>query len=67
MMITITELEFVLFIGLVVMTYLYFKQRAEIVSFKTQTMNIFHQVAIGKLKIKETEDGFEMEVTNASK
>jgi hypothetical protein len=66
-MITITELEFVLFIGLVVMTYLYFKQRAEIVSFKTQTMNIFHQVAIGKLKIKETEDGFEMEVTNASK
>jgi len=66
-MITITELEFVLFIGLVVMTYLYFKQRAEIVSFKTQTMNIFHQVAIGKLKIKETDDGFEMEVTNASK
>jgi len=49
------------------MTYLYFKQRAEIVSFKTQTMNIFHQVAIGKLKIKETEDGFEMEVTNANK
>jgi len=66
-MITITELEFVLFIGLVVMTYLYFKQRAEIHSFKQQTMNIFHQVAIGKLKIKETEEGFEMEVTNANK
>jgi hypothetical protein len=30
-MITITELEFVLFIGMVVMTYLYFKQRAEII------------------------------------
>jgi len=29
-------------------------------------MNIFHQVATGKLKIKETDDGFEMEVTNAS-
>jgi hypothetical protein len=49
------------------MTYLYFKQKAEIVSFKTQTMNIFHQVAKGKLKITETEEGFEMEVTNANK
>jgi hypothetical protein len=65
-MITITELEFVLFIGMVVMTYLCFKQRAEMHSFKQQTMNIFHQVAIGKLKIKETDDGFEMEVTNVS-
>ena len=66
-MITITELEFVLFIGMVVMTYLYFKQKAEMHSFKQQTMNIFHQVAIGRLKIKETDDGFEMEVTNANK
>ena len=66
-MITITELEFVLFIGMVVMTYLYFKQKAEMHSFKQQTMNIFHQVAKGKLKITETEEGFEMEVTNASK
>ena len=65
-MITITELEFVLFIGMVVMTYLYFKQKAEMHSFKQQTMNIFHQVAIGRLKIKETDDGFEMEVTNAN-
>lgn len=65
-MITITELEFVLFVGMVVMTYLYFKERAEMHSFKQQTMNIFHQVAIGKLKIKETDDGFEMEVTNVS-
>lgn len=65
-MITITELEFVLFIGLVVMTSLYFKQKAEIHSFKQQTMNIFHQVAIGRLKIKETDEGFEMEVTNAN-
>ena len=65
-MITITELEFVLFIGLVVMTYLYFKEKAEGILFKRQTMNIFHQVAIGKLKIKETDDGFEMEVTNVS-
>jgi len=63
-MITITELEFVLFVGMVVMTYLYFKEKAEGVSFKRTTMNIFHQVAIGKLKIKETDDGFEMEVTN---
>ena len=65
-MITITELEFVLFIGLVVMTYLYFKEKAEGILFKRQTMNIFHQVAIGKLKIKETDEGFEMEVTNVS-
>jgi len=65
-MITITELEFVLFIGMVVMTYLYFKQKAEMHSFKQQTMNIFHQVAIGRLKIKETDEGFEMEVTNAN-
>lgn len=65
-MITITELEFVLFIGFVVMTFLFFKQRAEIISFKRTTMNIFHQVAIGKLKIVETEDGFTMEVTNAN-
>lgn len=65
-MITITELEFVLFICLVVMTYLYFKEKAEGVLFKRQTMNIFHQVAIGRLRIKETEEGFEMEVTNAS-
>jgi hypothetical protein len=48
------------------MTYLYFKEKAEGVLFKRQTMNIFHQVAIGKLKIKETDEGFEMEVTNAS-
>jgi hypothetical protein len=66
-MITITELEFVLFIGMVVMTYLYFKQRAEIILFRRQTMNIFHQVATGKLKINETDEGFEMEVTNANK
>jgi len=65
-MITITELEFVLFVGMVVMTYLYFKEKAEGVLFKRTTMNIFHQVAIGKLKIKETDDGFEMEVTNVS-
>lgn len=65
-MITITELEFVLFICLVVMTYLYFKEKAEGVLFKRQTMNIFHQVAIGRLRIKETEEGFEMEVTNAN-
>jgi len=56
----------VLFVGMVVMTYLYFKEKAEGVSFKRTTMNIFHQVAIGKLKIKETDDGFEMEVTNVS-
>ena len=59
-MITITELEFVLFVGLVVMTVLYFKEKAEAISFKRTTMRLFHEIALGNIKVVETESGFEM-------
>ena len=62
-MITITELEFVLFIGFAVMTFLYFKSRAELRFHKNLTIEIFHRIAKGEIAVRETEDGFELEPT----
>ena len=60
-MITITELELVLFIGFAVMTILYFKSRAEFRFHKNLTIEILHRIAKGEIKVNETEDGFDLE------
>ena len=62
-MITITELEFILFIGFVVMTAMYFKVRHELAVHRRVTAEVFMRIATGKMKVTETEDGFELEVT----
>jgi hypothetical protein len=58
--ITITELELVLFIGFAVMNFLYFKIKAEMYAHKRITAEIFMRIAAGKMKVKETEDGFDI-------
>ena len=60
-MITITELEFTLFIGFAVMTFLYFKARGELRFHKNLTLEIFHRIAKGEIVVTPTEDGFELE------
>ena len=62
-MITITELEFVLFIAFVVMTAMWFRMRAELYMHRRMTAEIFMRIAKGNMKVTETEDGFELEVT----
>jgi|LakMenE18May11ns_1017448.scaffolds.fasta_scaffold8312718_2 hypothetical protein len=62
-MITITELELVLFIGFAVMTFLYFKIKAELLMHKRITAEIFMRIAKGEIKVHETEDGFDLEPT----
>ena len=59
-MITINELELVLFIGFVVMTGMYFKLRAELYLHKRMTAEIFMRIANGSMKVKETEEGFDI-------
>ena len=59
-MMTITELEFVLFIGFAVMTFLYFKIKAEMYAHKRMTAEIFMRIAAGKMKVHETEAGFDI-------
>ena len=59
-MMTISELEFILFICFVVMTYLYFKVKAELYSHKRVTIEIFTRIAAGKMKVNETEEGFDI-------
>ena len=63
-MITFTELELVLFIGFVVMTGMYFKLRAELHIHRRVTAEIFMRIAKGNMKVTETEDGFDLEVTS---
>jgi len=62
-MITITELELVLFIAFGVMTAMWFRLRAELVMHRRITAEIFLRIAKGNMKVTETEDGFELEVT----
>ena len=57
---TITELEFILFVGFTVMTFLYFKIKAEMYAHKRMTAEIFMRIAAGKMKVKETEEGFDI-------
>ncbi len=59
-MMTISELELVLFIGFAVMTFLYFKIKAEMYAHKRITAEIFMRIAAGKMKVKETEGGFDI-------
>ena len=62
-MMTITELEFVLFIAFVVMTAMWFRMRAELYMHRRMTAEIFMRIAKGNMKVTETEDGFDIEVT----
>lgn len=62
-MITITELELVLFFAFVVMTAMWFRLRAELIMHRRITAEIFLRIAKGNMKVTETEDGFELEVT----
>ena len=57
---TISELELVLFVGFTVMTFLYFKIKAEMYAHKRMTAEIFMRIAAGKMKVKETEEGFDI-------
>ena len=57
---TITELEFVLFLGFVCMTFMYFKIRAELNLHRRVTAEVFMRIAQGKMKVKETEEGFDL-------
>jgi hypothetical protein len=66
-MITITELELVLFIGFAMMTILYFKARGEVSMHRRITGEIFLRIAKGEIKVTETEDGFELEPTAKAK
>ena len=63
-MITITELELVLFFGFVVMTLMYFGAKAELHMHKRVTHEVFMRIAKGNVKVTETEYGFELEVTS---
>jgi hypothetical protein len=63
MMMTITELEFVLFVAFVVMTAMWFRMRAELYMHRRMTAEIFMRIAKGNMKVTETEDGFDIEVT----
>lgn len=62
-MITITELELVLFIAFGVMTAMWFRLRAELYTHKRMTHEVFMRIAKGNVKVTETDDGFELEIT----
>ena len=60
-MITITELEFVLFIAFGIMTAMWFKLRAELYMHKRVTIELMTRIASGKMKVVETDNGFNFE------
>ena len=60
-MITITELELVLFIAFGVMTAMWFKLRAELYMHKRITTELMTRIASGKMKVVETDDGFDFQ------
>ena len=67
-MITITELELVLFIGFAVMTFLYFKARGEVSMHRRITGEIFLRIAKGEIKVVDDGDGgFDLEPTAKTK
>ena len=67
-MITITELELVLFIGFAVMTFLYFKARGEVSMHRRITGEIFTRIARGEIKVVDDGDGgFDLEPTTKTK
>ena len=56
-MMTITELELVLFVAFVVMTYMYFKLRGEIYLHRRITGEIFIRIAKGQIRVVESDEG----------
>jgi len=58
-MITITELELVLFIAFVVMTAMWFRLRAELYMHKRITSELLSRIASGSMKVVETDEGFD--------
>jgi len=63
-MITFTELELVLLIAFGVMTFYFFRLKAELYMHRRVTAEIFVSIAKGNMKVIETEDGFDLEVTS---
>ncbi len=59
-MITFTELEMVLLIAFGVLTFYFNKLKAELCMHKRMTAEIFMRIAEGKMKVKETEEGFDI-------
>ena len=61
-MMTISELEFTLFIGFAVTTFLYFKAKGEVSMHRRITGEIFVRIARGQIKVTEDGDGgFDLE------
>jgi hypothetical protein len=58
-MITFTELELVLLCAFGFVTWMYFLLRAKFIYHHQMMDSIFHDVAEGKIKIFETENGFD--------
>ena len=58
-MITITELELVLFIAFGVMSALYFRLKAELYMHKRMTGELLSRIESGKMKVIETDEGFD--------
>jgi predicted outer membrane lipoprotein len=58
-MITITELELVLFIAFGVMTAMWFRLRAELYMHKHMTSELLSRIANGSMKVVETDEGFD--------
>jgi len=63
MMITFTELELVLLVAFSIMTAMWFRLRGELYMHRRITTETFMRIAKGNVKVTETEDGFELEVT----
>jgi len=66
-MITLTELELVSLIGFAVMTFLYFKARADLRFHMGLTHALFFKISRGEIVVTPTEDGFELEPTAKAK
>jgi len=62
-MITFTELEMVLLIAFGVLTFYFNKLKSELCMHRRVTAEIFMRIAKGNMKVTETEDGFDIEVT----
>jgi len=58
-MITITELELVLFIAFGVMTAMWFRLKSELYMHKRITTELLSRIASGRMKVVETDEGFD--------
>jgi len=61
MMITFTELELVLLIAFGVMTFYFFRLKAELYMHRRVVAEMFMRIAKGNVKVTQTDDGFDFE------